>query len=111
MMVTKGNFVQKFIKIIGADFLELPYAGENVSMIIGLPKKGQKLQSTLFKINVNGINKVFDELKLSKAQNPEKIVEVIMPRFEIKTSVNLVEALKNVRIFNFSKFKITSNFL
>jgi serine protease inhibitor len=117
MMFQRGNFAYTAIQEIGAYILELPYATsqssvnrnsggnsdpssivyeDRVSMIVVLPKKGQEIFTTIDKVNTYGMEKLFKELKKVKEEYEDDEVEVFLPRFEMETSLNLVEALENV---------------
>lgn len=65
-------------------------------MIVILPKKGLELFETIDNINKFGLDRLFRELKKVKEEYDDDEVEVHLPRFEIETSINLVEALQNV---------------
>lgn len=115
MMFQRGNFAYTAIQDLGAYVLELPYApvkanrfGSNSdpnivqyddrnSMIIVLPKKGQELFVTIDNINKYGMERLFKELKKVKEEYEDDEVEVFLPRFETTTSLNIVEALQNVK--------------
>lgn len=120
MMFQRGNFAYTAIQDIGAYILELPYApakssnnrnsggGANsdpssvayedrISMIVVLPKKGQELFVTIDKVNQFGMERLYKELKKVKEEYEDDEVEVFLPRFETTTSLNLVEALENVK--------------
>lgn len=65
-------------------------------MIVILPKRGLELFETIDNINKFGLDRLFRELKKVKEEYDDDKVEVHLPRFEIETSINLVEALQNV---------------
>lgn len=112
MMFNRGPFAYTAIQDIGAYILELPYASKSqtsnrnddpsnfnsdrISMIVVLPKRGLELFATIDNINKYGMERIFKELKKVKEEFDEDEVEVHLPKFEIETSINLVESLQNV---------------
>ncbi|KAG5683362.1 hypothetical protein PVAND_012648 [Polypedilum vanderplanki] len=67
-------------------------------MIVVLPKRGLSLIDVINNISVYGIKTLLIELKKSKEENKNLEVEVHLPRFEINTSLNLKETLKDLEI-------------
>jgi serine protease inhibitor len=66
-------------------------------MIVVLPRKGLGLFKANDKVNIFGMEKIFNELRSATNDYPDEETEVHIPRFEVDTNVNLVEALENVR--------------
>jgi serpin B len=68
--------------------LEMPYKGENLSMLVFLPKNN----------DLTGIEKSIDSeelMNLRRRMYPQK-VQIWMPKFEFKTSYNLNSTLMNM---------------
>lgn len=131
MMFNRGPFAYTAIQDIGAYILELPYASisqqttnkndesstyylDRIAMIVLLPKRGLELFQLIDNVNKYGMERLFKELKKVKEEYDDDEVEVHLPKFEIETSINLVESLQNVGckhlffpyiMFNFNFFR------
>lgn len=79
----------------GLRWVELPYDGDELSMIVLLPKVRLQLDEMLRHINGSHFQEIFDVIR--RNHNPIKI-HLKMPRFAIKSSVSLVEPLKKLGI-------------
>lgn len=77
----------------GLRWVELPYDGDQLSMIFFLPKVPHQLDEMLKMMNETHIQKIFKMIR--RDHNPVKI-HLKVPRFTIKSSVSLVEPLKKV---------------
>ncbi|KAL5015474.1 hypothetical protein ScPMuIL_009744 [Solemya velum] len=98
MMMKKKNFKHGVMKELGFSFLELPYKGNDLSMMILLPDKKDGLPA------LENIG-VFHMLVCEKALSPDTLqkiprsfgypeeVEVIFPKFRIETSFDLEKTL------------------
>jgi serpin B len=73
--------------------LELPYADNDLSMIIFLPAKGTKLQDIKENINTEGLSAWLDRLNKRK-------VEVHLPRFTMTWEKELTDVLKSMGMAN-----------
>ena len=72
--------------------LELPYAGNEISMIIGLPKEGVPLSTVINDLNETKYNAWFDSMEKEE-------VDIYLPKFKIETPVlNLNQHLQNLGI-------------
>ncbi|XP_075970385.1 serine protease inhibitor 3/4-like [Anticarsia gemmatalis] len=77
---------------LGAKFLELPCAGDETSFIIVLPDK------------VDGIDALIDKFKIPEALTrglqtmSTENVDLALPKFNIETTTDLKEALKNMGV-------------
>jgi serine protease inhibitor len=104
MMFQRGPFPFAAVRELGSYFIELPYGSTNdngqsddrVSMIVVLPKKGLPLTDAIDSIHRYGLKKILVELKKAKDEYEEDEVEVYLPRFEIGTSLNIVQSLQDV---------------
>lgn len=79
----------------GLRWVELPYDGDQLSMIFFLPKVPYQLDAMLKKINGTHLQEIFKVIR--REYNPIKI-HLKVPRFTIKTSVSLVEPLKKLGV-------------
>ena len=72
--------------------LELPYAGNEISMIIGLPKEDVPLSTVINDLNETKYNAWFDSMEKEE-------VDIYLPKFKIETPVlNLNQHLQNLGI-------------
>ncbi|QOS12524.1 serpin family protein [Haloferax gibbonsii] len=71
-----------------AQAVELPYLGREVSMVLLLPDEGE-FESYERNLNASRLFGVFEEMR-------ERIGDVVLPRFEFETEVQLSEALSNL---------------
>ncbi|XP_062715738.1 leukocyte elastase inhibitor [Aedes albopictus] len=79
----------------GLRWVELPYDGDELSMIVLLPKTQFQLDEMVRRANGSHFQEIFQVIR--RNHNPLKI-HLKMPRFTIKTSVSLVEPLKKLGI-------------
>lgn len=79
----------------GLRWVELPYDGDELSMIVLLPKTQFKLDEMLRQTNGSHFQEIFKVIR--RKHNPIKI-HLKMPRFTIKSSVSLVAPLKKLGI-------------
>lgn len=79
----------------GLRWVELPYDGDELSMIVLLPKTRHQLDEMLRQTNGTHFQDIFKTIR--RNYNPIKI-HLKMPRFTIKTSVSLVQPLKQIGI-------------
>jgi serine protease inhibitor len=114
MMFQRGPFAYAANQNLGCYLLELPYGvdretaeknnlpdanEDRISMIVVLPKRGLSLDEAINNVNKYGMKSVLFELKKAKEEFEDEEVEVHVPRFEIETSLNLVDTLQSVRNF------------
>ncbi|MGB9956272.1 serpin family protein [Haloferax prahovense] len=71
-----------------AKAVELPYVGRDVSMVLLLPDEGE-FESFEQSLTASRLFGVFEEMR-------ERIGDVVLPRFEFETEVQLSEALSNL---------------
>lgn len=79
----------------GLRWVELPYDGDELSMIVLLPKVSHQLDEMLSRTNGSHLQDIFKVIR--RNHNPIKI-HLQMPRFTIKSSVSLVQPLKKLGI-------------
>lgn len=100
MMFQRGPFAYIADQKLGSYVVELPYGSSEknddrgISMIVVLPKIGLELSEAINNVNTYGLKSLLVELKNSKEEYDEDEVEVHLPRFEMDSSLNLVEALQ-----------------
>jgi serpin B len=84
LMVAKEIF--KYAQFDGLQAIELPYSGDDLSMVVLLPKRESSLKQMLQSLNV----KEFDtQLRALKNQQ----VELWLPKFKLETSYELKDVL------------------
>ncbi|XP_030238779.1 serine protease inhibitor 42Dd-like [Drosophila navojoa] len=92
MMNVRGKFFRRYIENIDADVLELPFALNNVQMLILLPRK------------TDGIDKLVDgltTLELSDLKfkgSPRKVIDVKLPKFKINSKADLRKSLQSLGV-------------
>lgn len=79
----------------GLRWVELPYDGDELSMIVLLPKTRHQLDEMLRQTNGSHFQEIFRVIR--RNHNPIKI-HLKMPRFTITSSVSLVQPLKKLGI-------------
>lgn len=79
----------------GLRWVELPYDGDELSMIVLLPKMRHQLDEMLSQTNRSHFQEIFKVIR--RNHNPVKI-HLKMPRFTIQSSVSLVQPLKKLGI-------------
>lgn len=79
----------------GLRWVELPYDGDQMSMIFFLPKVRHQLDAMMKKMNGTHLQEIFKVIR--RDHNPIKI-HLKVPRFTIKSSTSLVEPLKKLGI-------------
>lgn len=67
-----------------------------LSMIILLPKKGQTLAETVFKLYSYSLAKLYRDLYTAKVDYADDEVEVFLPKFEIDSDFDIQPILKSV---------------
>lgn len=108
MMFQRGPFAYTANQNLGCYLLELPYGpdplnknengDDRISMIVVLPKRGLPLVEAIDNVNKYGIKSLLVELKKAKEDYEDEEVEVHLPRFEMDTSLNLVQTLQDMDI-------------
>lgn len=79
----------------GLRWVELPYDGDQLSMIFFLPKVPHQLDEMMKRLNGTHLQEIFKVIR--RDHNPIKI-HLKVPRFTIKSSTSLVEPLKKLGI-------------
>lgn len=111
MMYQKGKFKLGYIEEVGAQILELPYAGKSLSMIILLP--GDVAGGSVSGLEQIESRMTFENVVLwaSSEYMYETTVEVYLPRFKLEGTFNLNEVLQEMGmtdIFNESKVDLSA---
>ncbi|KAK4881885.1 hypothetical protein RN001_005204 [Aquatica leii] len=88
MMSTKTDFNYYESNELNAQFLEMPFEGDDVTMTIVLPK-------TRFGLN-NLENQIFEVLLPLNYKNVE--VEVVIPKFKIESNINFKPVLQSMGV-------------
>ena len=92
MMLSNTQDRFNYTETASLQLLELPYAGNDLSMIIGLPKPGNNITSIIDSINEETYDTWLESMK------PEE-VDIYLPKFKIETPVlNLNKKLQDLGI-------------
>lgn len=96
MMYNRYTYPFSNIKALQARVIELSYGSENrLSMLIMLPNPGVSVEDMFSNfLNVN-LDTFFEELRVSKEEYSDDEVDCFIPRFKIKSDLELTEVLKN----------------
>lgn len=86
-MMHKQKVKLNYLKINELEIIELPYKGNNLSMIIILPNENIDINELLQKLSYKDIINFINKLK------QEELDEVIIPKFKLETSYDLKEYL------------------
>lgn len=89
------NFGEYWDPDTGLRWVELPYEGDQLSMILLLPKKPFELDQNLEQVKGTHLQEIFKVIK--RDYNPNKI-HLKLPKFTIRDSVSLVEPLKKLGV-------------
>lgn len=84
LMVAKDNF--KYAQFDGCQAIELPYSGDDLSMVVLLPKIESSLRQMLQSLNMKELD---TQLRALKNQQ----VELWLPKFKLETSYELKDVL------------------
>lgn len=87
------NFGEYWDPDTGLRWVELPYEGDQLSMVLLLPKTRFELDKNLEQVTGAHLQDIFKVIK--RDYNPNKI-HLQLPKFTIKDSISLVEPLKKV---------------
>lgn len=79
----------------GLRWVELPYDGDQLSMILLLPKVNHELDKNVQRMNASHVKDIFRVIR--RNHNPIK-VHLKLPKFAIKNSISLVEPLKKLGV-------------
>jgi serpin B len=83
-MVAKEIF--KYAQFDGLQAIELPYSGDDLSMVVLLPKRESSLKQMLQSLNIKELDTQLRALKNQK-------VELWLPKFKLETSYELKDVL------------------
>lgn len=83
------------------EILEIPYNGEDISMMIILPKEGYNLSDVTDSLNQEEYNSLIDEMYETKA-------DIYLPKFKFETSYGLNEYLMDLGMSD--AFSYTADF-
>jgi serpin B len=84
LMYAKDDF--KYGQFDGCQAIELPYSGDDLSMVVLLPKRESSLKQMLQSLNIKELDTQLRSLKNQK-------VEVWLPKFKLETSYELKDVL------------------
>jgi serpin B len=76
----------KYAEVEGVQLLELPYAGDDLVMVVLLPRESDGLTSLEGRLNEQTLGRW-------RAQSREQKVEVFFPKFKLTTQFNLAQPL------------------
>uniref|UniRef100_A0A8C7ZVI0 Antithrombin-III n=1 Tax=Oryzias sinensis TaxID=183150 RepID=A0A8C7ZVI0_9TELE len=89
----KGQWKKKFDKkaVFSSDFqvLEMPYIGDDITMVIILPSRNTPLSQVEESLNLKKLNNWLDQMT-------ETSVSVSIPRFKVEDTFNLKEVLQEI---------------
>lgn len=89
------NFGEFWDPDTGLRWVELPYEGDEISMILLLPKTRFQLEENLANVTGTHLQEIFKVIK--RDYNPNKI-HLKVPKFTIRDSISLVEPLKKLGV-------------
>lgn len=89
------NFGEYWDPDTGLRWVELPYEGDQLSMVLLLPKTRFELDKNLEQVTGAHLQDIFKVIK--RDYNPNKI-HLQLPKFTIKDSISLVEPLKKLGV-------------
>lgn len=84
LMVAKDDF--KYAQFDGFQAIELPYSGDDLSMVVLLPQRESSLKQMLQSLNMKELDTQLRALKNQK-------VELWLPKFKLETSYELKDVL------------------
>ncbi len=84
LMYAKDDF--KYAQFDGFQAIELPYSGDDLSMVVLLPKRESSLKQMLQSLNIKELDTQLRTLKNQK-------VELWLPKFKLETSYELKDVL------------------
>ncbi|KAF9415080.1 hypothetical protein HW555_007170 [Spodoptera exigua] len=96
MMYNRHTYPFSNIRELQARVIELPYGNENrLSMLIMLPNPGVSLEDMFSNFKNVNLDTFFEELRVSKEEYSDDEVDCFIPRFKIKSDIDLTNVLKN----------------
>ncbi|XP_053620016.1 serine protease inhibitor 77Ba-like [Plodia interpunctella] len=96
MMYNRHNYPFANIQQLQARVIEIPYGKENrLSMLIMLPHPDVSLDTMFYNFQKITLDKVFEELKISKEEFGDDEVDCLIPRFKIESNIDLTEIMRN----------------
>lgn len=107
MMYQSGPFGYVVVNSLRSTVLEMPYGVENrLSILIVLPRKGEKLSTVMQLLQQVGIAAIRNDLHNSQLEYEDEDVEVYLPRFSIRSDFTLnsvLQAMGMATIFDSSR--------
>ncbi|KAB0801412.1 hypothetical protein PPYR_05766 [Photinus pyralis] len=99
MMYQLGDFPYTILSALRSHAIELPF-GDNgkMSLVVILPQKGEMLNSVLRRLSNMPFSYVFDALEVAEQQFAGDLVHVFLPRFNMKSELNLNQILDHMGI-------------
>ncbi|KAJ8708797.1 hypothetical protein PYW08_010179 [Mythimna loreyi] len=96
MMYNRHTYPFSNIRELQARVIELSYGNENrLSMVIMLPNPGVSLEDMFANFKKVNLDTFFEELRVSKEEYSDDEVDCFIPRFKIKSDLDLTNVLKN----------------
>jgi len=98
MMTQEGKFKHKVDKKLGAEVLELPYVGDDISMLILLPVKPSPtaVQDLLRKLTGKDLQKLVESLNSKESAGPKRTVTI--PKFTVESELDLQTILESMGV-------------
>ncbi|XP_013186760.2 serine protease inhibitor 77Ba [Amyelois transitella] len=95
MMYNRQNYPFANVQELQARVIEIPYGTYNrLSMLIMLPHPDVSLETMFYNFQKVTLDKVFEELRISKEEFGDDEVDCLIPRFKIETNLDLTDILK-----------------
>jgi len=100
MMHQNGHFRYSHISQLGSKVVELPYEGEQFSMIVVVPTGDTTVDALLERISKIPIEKIYHHMITEEEEYPDAPVEVYLPRVVINSDFVLNKALGKLGIID-----------
>ncbi|CAF4942097.1 unnamed protein product [Pieris macdunnoughi] len=86
-------------KDLKARIIELPYGKENrLSMLVMLPYQNVTVNEMFLNLNQISLDHILANLAMSINEFPEDEIDIYLPRFKVKTNLDLTDTLKSMGI-------------
>ncbi|XP_064481713.1 leukocyte elastase inhibitor-like [Ornithodoros turicata] len=92
MMFQKGNFRMGYNEELKVTTLELPYSGDEASMVILLPDEIDGLKFVQEHLTVENLTSALHDMRM------ERDVEVFLPKFKVEQTMELKKVLRDLGV-------------
>ena len=92
MMKQKHEYEHCYPKDIAAEFLKMPFEGDELSMLFALPKEIDGINDVLKNISKFNYSECFIQKKLKHE------IDVELPKFDFKTNTNVKKLMQNIGV-------------